>query len=113
MAGGLRAAGRYDVVMKAAVRSRYGPPGVARIAEVDVPTIRGTLRAKIPPGTRGQRLRLRGQGVRNPRTGQTGDHIYTIRVVVPRAVSPAGLDAATLLDSLYDEPVRKDLPKGL
>ena len=82
-------------------------------ADVDVPTIRGTLRAKIPPGTRGQKLRLRGQGVRNPRTGQTGDHIYTIRVVVPRAVSPAGLDAATLLDSLYEEPVRKDLPKGL
>lgn len=82
-------------------------------AEVDVPTIRGTFRARIPPGTRGQKLRLRGKGVRNPRTGQTGDHIYTIRVVVPGNVTPAGLDAATLLDSLYDEPVRKDLPKGL
>ena len=82
-------------------------------AEIDVPTIRGTLRAKIPPGTRGQKLRLRGQGVRNPRTGQTGDHIYTIRVAVPRAVTPAGIDAATLLDSLYEEPVRKDLPRGL
>ncbi len=82
-------------------------------AEVDVPTVHGTLRARIPPGTRGQKLRLRGKGVRNPRTGQTGDHIYTIRVVVPRTVTPAGLDAATLLDSLYDEPVRKDLPKGL
>ena len=82
-------------------------------AEIEVPTIRGTLRARIPPGTRGQRLRLRGKGVRNPRTGQTGDHIYTIRVVVPGTVTPAGLDAATLLDSLYDEPVRKDLPRGL
>jgi molecular chaperone DnaJ len=82
-------------------------------AEIDVPTIRGTFRARIPPGTRGQKLRLRGKGVRNPRTGQTGDHIYTIRVVVPRTVTPAGLDAVTLLDSLYDEPVRRDLPKGL
>jgi molecular chaperone DnaJ len=82
-------------------------------AEIDVPTIHGTLRARIPPGTRGQKLRLRGKGVRNPRTGQTGDHIYTIRVVVPRNVTPAGLDAATLLDSLYDEDVRKDLPRGL
>ena len=82
-------------------------------AEIEVPTIHGTLRARIPPGTRGQRLRLRGKGVRNPRTGQTGDHIYTIRVVVPRSVTPAGLDAATLLDSLYEEDVRKDLPKGL
>ncbi len=82
-------------------------------AEIEVPTIHGTLRARIPPGTRGQKLRLRGKGVRNPRTGQTGDHIYTIRVAVPRNVTPAGLDAATLLDSLYDEDVRKDLPKGL
>ena len=79
-----------------------------------MPTIHGTVRAKIPPGTQGrQKLRLRGKGVSNPRTGQTGDHIYTVRVVVPRTVTPAGLDAATLLDSLYEEPVREDLPKGL
>jgi molecular chaperone DnaJ len=82
-------------------------------AEIDVPTIHGTVRARIPQGTRGQKLRLRGRGVRNPRTGQTGDHIYTIRVVVPKTVTPAGLDASTLLDGLYDQPVRKDLPKGL
>src|SRR6202162_251301 len=81
-------------------------------AEIDVPTIHGTLRARIPPGTRGQKLRLRGKGVRNPRTGQTRDHISTIRVAVPQAVTPAGLDAATLLDSLYEEPVRKDLPRN-
>jgi len=83
-------------------------------ADVDVPTIHGTVRAKIPAGTQGrQKLRLRGKGVRNPRTGHTGDHIYTVRVMVPRSVTPAGLDAATLLDSLYDAPVRSDLPKGL
>jgi molecular chaperone DnaJ len=83
-------------------------------AEIDVPTIRGMRRAKIPPGTQGrQRFRLRGQGVKNPRTGQVGDHIYTVRIMVPKRVTPAGLDAATLLESLYDEPVRKDLPKGL
>ena len=83
-------------------------------AEIEIPTISGTVRARIPPGTQGrQRLRLRGKGARNPRTGQTGDHIYTIRIAVPRSVTPAGLDAATLLDSLYDAPVRADLPKGL
>ncbi len=83
-------------------------------AEIDVPTIHGTVRAKIPPGAQGrQRFRLRGKGVKNPRTGQTGDHIYIVRILVPRTVTPAGLDAATLLDSLYDEPVRKDLPRGL
>jgi molecular chaperone DnaJ len=83
-------------------------------AEIDVPTIHGVVQAKIPPGTQGrQRFRLRGKGAKNPRTGQTGDHIYTVRVMIPKAQTPAGLDASTLLDSLYDAPVRKDLPKGL
>lgn len=83
-------------------------------AEIDVPTIHGTLRAKIPPGAQSQqKFRLRGKGVKNPRTGQTGDHIYTARVMLPRVQTPAGLDAATLLESLYEAPVRAELPKGL
>jgi molecular chaperone DnaJ len=83
-------------------------------AEIEVPTIHGTVRARIPPGTQcGQKFRLRGRGVKNPRTGHTGDHIYTARVMLPKSQTPAGLDAATLLDSLYPGNVRADLPKGL
>ncbi len=83
-------------------------------AEIDVPTIHGTYRARIPPGTQSrQKLRLRGKGVKNPRTGRVGDHIYTIKIMVPRAQTPAGLDAATLLESLYEGPVRAELPRGL
>ena len=83
-------------------------------AEIEVPTIHGTLRARIPPGTQSrQKFRLRGQGVKSPRTGQTGDHIYTVRVVMSRRRRPpAGLDAATLLESLYDEPVRNGPAEG-
>jgi molecular chaperone DnaJ len=83
-------------------------------AEIEVPTIHGMMRAKIPPGTQGrQKFRLRGKGVKDPRTGATGDHLYTVRIMVPKTQTPAGMDAATLLDSLYDRPVREDLPKGL
>ena len=83
-------------------------------AEIEVPTIHGRMRARIPPGTQGrQKFRLRGQGVKDPRTGQAGDHIYTVRVVVPKTQTPAGVDAVTLLDSLYEEPVREDLPRGV
>jgi molecular chaperone DnaJ len=83
-------------------------------AEIEVPTIHGMRRARIPPGSQGrQKFRLRGQGAKNPRTGNTGDHIYTIRIMVPKTTTPAGTDAATLLDSLYEKPVRDDLPKGL
>jgi DnaJ-class molecular chaperone len=83
-------------------------------AEIDVPTIHGTMRAKIPPGTQGrQKFRLRGKGVKDPRSGVTGDHLYTVRVMVPKTQTPAGTDAATLLDSLYEADVRAELPSGL
>ncbi len=83
-------------------------------AEIEVPTIHGTVTAKIPPGTQGrQRFRLRGKGVQDPRSGGAGDHIYSVRIMIPKASSPAGIDAATLLDSLYEGDVRAELPKGL
>ena len=83
-------------------------------AEIDVPTIHGTVRAKIPAGTQGrQKFRLRGRGVKSPKTGETGDHLYTVRIMVPTTRTPAGLDASTLLESLYERSVREGLPKGL
>ncbi len=83
-------------------------------AEIDVPTIHGAVRARIPAGTQSrQKFRLRGKGVRSPRGESTGDHIYTVRVMIPKALTPAGGDAATLLESLYEGDVRKDLPRGL
>lgn len=83
-------------------------------AEIGVPTIHGTVTAKIPPGTQGrQRFRLRGKGVKDPRSGSAGDHIYSVRIMIPKAQSDAGRDAATLLDSLYEGDVRAELPKGL
>ena len=50
-------------------------------AEIDVPTIHGTVRAKIPPGTQGrQKFRLRGKGVKDPRTGERGrPHLHGAR----------------------------------
>jgi molecular chaperone DnaJ len=83
-------------------------------AEIEVPTIHGTVTARIPPGTQGrQRFRLRGKGVKDPRSSGAGDHIYSVRVMIPRSQSPAGMDAATLLDSLYDGDIRAELPRGL
>ena len=83
-------------------------------AEVQVGTIHGPVRAKIPPGTQsGQRFRLRGKGVRNVRTGIFGDHYYTARVVVPRVVSPAGRDASRRVAELYNADPRHGLPDSL
>ena len=85
-------------------------------AEVEVGTVHGPVRAKIPPGTQsGQRFRLRGKGVRNVRTGVNGDHYYTVQVSVPRVVSPTGRDVARRLAELYgagNDP-RAGLPRSL
>ncbi len=84
-------------------------------AEIDVPTIHGTVSAKIPPGTQGrQRFRLRGKGVKDPRSGERGrSHLQRADHDSEDAERPRACDAATLLDSLYEGDVRADLPKGL
>jgi DnaJ-class molecular chaperone len=83
-------------------------------AEIEVGTIHGPVRAKIPAGTQsGQKFRLRGKGVRNVRTGVNGDHVYTVQVVIPRVVSPAGREAARRAGELYSADPRAGLPRSL
>ena len=54
-------------------------------AAVDVPTLDGTARLRVPPGTRsGQRFLLREHGVPSPRgDGARGDLVVTVNVVLP------------------------------
>ena len=56
-------------------------------AEVEVPTLTGTARVKVPKGSSSRRsLRLRGQGLPGPRN-QQGDLYAEIRIHVPRRLS--------------------------
>lgn len=80
-----------------------------RGANVEVPTLTGTVRLKVPAGAQsGQRLRLRAKGVPHP--DGAGD-LY----VVLELVAPTGGDAATRerlaaeLERLYERDVRADL----
>ncbi|MFN7987697.1 MAG: J domain-containing protein [Thermoanaerobaculia bacterium] len=83
-------------------------------AEIEVPTVRGPVRARIPAGTvSGQRFRLKGRGIENLRTGTTGDHYYRVRVVVPTVQSEDGRRAIEALRPLYARDLRADLPRGL
>jgi molecular chaperone DnaJ len=85
-----------------------------RGGEIEVGTIHGPVRAKIPPGTNsGRTFRLRGKGVRNTKTRAYGDHLYTIQIVVPKVVSPAGEETARRVSDLYQSNPREDLPTGL
>ncbi len=53
-------------------------------AEIDVPTLDGPVKLRIPPGTQhGRVFRLRGKGVPHLRRRGRGDQLVTVRVVVP------------------------------
>jgi molecular chaperone DnaJ len=89
-------------------------PEAYRGGEIEVGTVHGPVRAKLPPGTNsGRTFRLRGKGVRNTKTRAYGDHLYTVEIVVPEVVSPAGEDAAKSVAELYQSNPRAELPKGL
>lgn len=82
-------------------------------AEIEVPTIHGSVRARIPPGTAGgQKFRLKGRGVENNRSGVAGDHYYRVEIAMPTKTTPEGHELAEKFRKLYSRDVRGNLPKG-
>lgn len=55
--------------------------------KIEVPTISGRVQLTLPKGTSGGRVfRLKGKGVRNRQTGQTGDQLVTVKIVLPAEI---------------------------
>ena len=53
-------------------------------AKVEVATVTGSVNLTIPKGTStGRTFRLRGKGVKNAASGQTGDQLVTVEIVLP------------------------------
>lgn len=53
-------------------------------AEIDVPTIEGTVKLKVPPGTQsGKVFRLKNKGIASVHTGRRGDEQVILRVETP------------------------------
>lgn len=81
-----------------------------RGAEIEVPTIHGPVRARIPAGTQGgQTFRLSGKGVKK-KGGGYGDHYYRVQIVLPKN-APA--DAVEEFESQYRENPRAALKSTL
>mgnify|MGYP005834125237 FL=1 len=81
-------------------------------AKVDVPTPRGTLSVKVPPGTSsGKRLRIPGHGVRS-KDGEPGDLYVEIRIFSPDGVETLTQSERQAIQDLgrkYDRNPRADL----
>jgi molecular chaperone DnaJ len=57
--------------------------------DLEVPTLDGRAAIKVPPGTQSEKMfRLRGKGVRNVRTGHTGDLYCRLSVETPVNLTP-------------------------
>jgi DnaJ-class molecular chaperone len=84
-----------------------------RGGEVEVPTIHGPVRARIPAGTQGgQTFRIRGKGVKK-KGGTHGDHYYRVEITVPKNASADLIEAADTIDAAYGEDPRAKLNTAL
>jgi len=85
-------------------------PEAALGAKADVPTMDGSTRMTIPPGTQGgQRFKLSGKGFTRPTGGGRGDMYVTVNIVVPREMDDKAREAAETLRSAYEFDPRKGL----
>jgi DnaJ-class molecular chaperone len=77
-------------------------------AEVEVPTMNGRVKMKLPPGTSsGQRLRLVGRGM--PGKAGRGDLYVNVRIVVPESLTDEERDLIRRLGAMRKADPRADL----
>jgi molecular chaperone DnaJ len=81
-------------------------------AKVEVPTIDGTSKMTIPPGTQGgQRFKLKGKGFTPPGGGARGNLYVDVSIVVPRDLSGKAREALREIEDAYGESPRKGMRK--
>ena len=79
-------------------------------AKIDVPSLDGPARLRVPPGTQsGQRFRLRERGAPSPRDGRRGDLVVEVRLVLPRLLDERSKELLREFGRINGEDVRKDL----
>jgi molecular chaperone DnaJ len=73
---------------------------------VDVPSLEGPVKLRIPPGTQaGQRFRLSDRGAPTA-SGSRGDLLIEVRIVLPAVVDERGKELMREFGRLYDETRR-------
>lgn len=81
-------------------------------AKIDVPSLEGPVRLRVPPGTQsGQRFRLRERGVTSPRTGRRGDLVVEVRLTLPKLLDERSKELLREFGRVNTEDVRADLTK--
>jgi len=80
--------------------------------EIEVPTLKGTLKSKIAPMTQtGKKLRFQGQGLPSMK-GDSGDLYVKVIVTIPEKISPKEKELFEELKKTLKEDPRKGLYRG-
>lgn len=76
--------------------------------KIDIPTVHGDVTLNIPEGTQhGTKFRLKGKGVQNLRTNQTGDQIVEVDVQIDNSLSR---EERRLYEELRNTDKKKESP---
>lgn len=85
-------------------------PEAALGTTVEVPTINGKVKLKIPAGTSdGKKFRLRGKGAPKPKGKGHGDMIVTARIVVPKKMTAKEKELVKKLQEMEKKDPREFL----
>lgn len=77
-------------------------------AKIDVPAPDGTARLRVPPGTQtGQRFHIRGRGAPSPRSGERGDLVVEVRIVLPKVLDERSKELLREFGRINDEHIRR------
>ena len=78
-------------------------------AKIDVPSLDGPARLRVPPGTQsGQRFRIRERGV-PARDGRRGDLVVEVRLMLPRLLDERSKELLREFGRINGGDVRRDL----
>jgi molecular chaperone DnaJ len=80
-------------------------------AKIDVPTLEGPARLRVPPGTQsGQKFRLRERGIPSPRDGRRGDIVIEVRLTLPKLLDERSKELLREFGRINNaEDVRREL----
>jgi len=79
-------------------------------AKIEVPSIDGAARLRVPPGTQsGQRFRIRERGVPSARGGRRGDLVVEVRLVLPKLLDERSKELLKEFGRINSGDVRRGL----
>jgi molecular chaperone DnaJ len=79
-------------------------------ARIEVPSLDGPVRLRIPPGTQsGQRFRIRDRGVPSSRSARRGDLVVEARLVLPKLLDERSKELLKEFGRINVDDVRREL----